>query len=109
MLLDALVGERLLAPERLGEFLADDGTPTYAPELGDLILSFLARSRARLMLIQLEDLVGEAEQANLPGTTDEHPNWRRRLALNLDEIIGGGRLSRVATLATEGRLRAARG
>ena len=31
------------------------------------------------MLVQIEDLAGETEQANLPGTTDAHPNWRRRL------------------------------
>ncbi len=109
LLLQALVAEGLLAPERLGEFLTDSGTPTYTPELGDAILSYLARSRARLLLVQLEDVVGESEQANLPGTTDEHPNWRRRLSLNLDEIIGGTRLPQVAALVTEGRLRAARG
>ncbi|TMJ43975.1 MAG: 4-alpha-glucanotransferase, partial [Alphaproteobacteria bacterium] len=106
--LQALVAEGLLAPERLGEFLSDSGTPTYTPELGDAILSYLARSRARLMLVQLEDVVGESEQANLPGTTDEHPNWRRRLSLNLGEIIYGTRLSKVAELVTEGRLQAAR-
>jgi 4-alpha-glucanotransferase len=108
LLLQALVAEGLLAPERLGEFLSDSGTPTYTPELGDAILSYLARSRARLMLVQLEDVVGESEQANLPGTTDEHPNWRRRLSLNLGEIIDGTGLSKVAALVTEGRLRAAR-
>ncbi|HXO89280.1 MAG TPA: 4-alpha-glucanotransferase [Stellaceae bacterium] len=109
LLLQALVAEGLLAPDRLGEFLSDSGTPTYTRELGDAILSYLARSRARLMLFQLEDVVGESEQANLPGTTDGHPNWRRRLSLDLDEIIDGTRLSQVAALATEGRLRAARG
>ena len=109
LLLQALVAEGLLAPDRLGEFLSDSATPTYTRELGDAILSYLARSRARLMLFQLEDVVGESEQANLPGTTDGHPNWRRRLSLDLDEIIDGTRLSQVAALATEGRLRAARG
>jgi 4-alpha-glucanotransferase len=108
-LLQALVAVGLLAPERLGEFLPASGTPTYTPELGDLILSYLARSRARLMLVQLEDAIGESEQANLPGTTDEHPNWRRRLSLDLAEIIDGAGLSQVAVLATEGRRRASRG
>jgi 4-alpha-glucanotransferase len=32
------------------------------------------------MLAPLEDLLGMTEQPNLPGTIDEHPNWRRRLA-----------------------------
>ena len=39
LLLQSLVEEALLAPERLGEFLSDNGTPTYAPELGDAISS----------------------------------------------------------------------
>jgi 4-alpha-glucanotransferase len=26
----------------------------------------------------LEDFIGETEQPNLPGTINEHPNWRRR-------------------------------
>ena len=29
--------------------------------------------------LPLEDIVGTTEQPNLPGTIDEHPNWRRRL------------------------------
>jgi 4-alpha-glucanotransferase len=26
------------------------------------------------------------KQANLPGTVDEHPNWRRKLPADLEEI-----------------------
>ena len=39
------------------------------------------RARALLMVVQLEDVLGVREQANLPGTIDEHPNWRRKLPL----------------------------
>ncbi len=39
---------------------------------------------------------GVAEQANLPGTTDEHPNWRRKLPLELERI---GDHPRAAALA----------
>ena len=45
----------------------------------DAALAYVALSPSRLMLAPLEDLLGLAEQPNLPGTTDEHPNWRRRL------------------------------
>ena len=38
-----------------------------------------AQSPSPLMLAPLEDVLGLAEQPNLPGTIDEHPNWRRRL------------------------------
>jgi 4-alpha-glucanotransferase len=45
----------------------------------DAALSYVASSPAPLMLAPLEDLLGLAEQPNLPGTIDQHPNWRRRL------------------------------
>ena len=45
----------------------------------DAALAFVASSPAPLMLAPLEDLLGLAEQPNLPGTIDQHPNWRRRL------------------------------
>ena len=73
------------------------------------ILTYLARSRARLVLIQLEDVIAEGEQANLPGTTDAHPNWRRRMSGSLEEFISGTDLPRIAALIKEGRLRSAGG
>ncbi len=45
----------------------------------DAALGFAASSPAPLMLAPLEDLLGLSEQPNLPGTIDQHPNWRRRL------------------------------
>ncbi|MBC3362749.1 4-alpha-glucanotransferase [Pseudomonas sp. SWRI154] len=47
----------------------------------DASVRFLGHTRAPLVLLPLEDALGIDEQANLPGTTDTHPNWRRRLAL----------------------------
>jgi 4-alpha-glucanotransferase len=96
LLLEALAAEGLLPPERFAEFFAADGAPTYTAELGEAIHIFLARSRARLMLVQLEDVTGEGEQANLPGTIDGHPNWRRRLSARLEDILAGPDLLRLA-------------
>ena len=59
------------------------------------------------MLVQLEDVISEAEQANLPGTIDAHPNWRRHLSRTLEEIVESGALHRVAALIEEARLRSA--
>jgi 4-alpha-glucanotransferase len=109
LLLEALVAAGLLVPEHRGQFLSDSGQAIFTTELGDAILTYLARSGARLMLVQTEDVVGESEQANLPGTTDAHPNWRRRLSRTLDEIAGGPDLRRVAALSVEGRRRSAHG
>jgi 4-alpha-glucanotransferase len=41
-------------------------------------LAFLAASRARVVLASLEDLWSETKPQNIPGTSDEHPNWRRK-------------------------------
>jgi 4-alpha-glucanotransferase len=106
-LLEALAREGLLPSERFGEFLPRESDPVYTPELGEAILAFLARSRARLMLVQIEDVAGEVEQANLPGTTDEHPNWRRRLSGKLDKVLGGPEMRRIAGRVTQERRRSA--
>jgi 4-alpha-glucanotransferase len=107
LLLEALSHEGLLARERFGAYLSDDGEPEYDSALGEAILVYLARSRARLMLVQIEDVAGEGEQANLPGTTDAHPNWRRRLHAQLDDLLAGPRMTRIAALVTKARRRSA--
>jgi 4-alpha-glucanotransferase len=50
------------------------------------VAGFLARTKSRLLAISLEDLLGVIDQPNIPGTVNEHPNWRRRLPLALDAI-----------------------
>ncbi len=107
LLLEALAREGLLAPDRFGAFLSADGEPAYGPELGEAIHAYLARSRSRLMLVQIEDITGEGEQANLPGTTEAHPNWRRRLPSPLEALLAGPEMARVAALVTAARHQAA--
>jgi 4-alpha-glucanotransferase len=43
----------------------------------------LARTPSRLFVVQAEDLTGMLDQVNIPGTVVEHPNWRRKLAVDL--------------------------
>ena len=50
------------------------------------VRSFLSRTKSRLLAISLEDLLGVIDQPNIPGTVDEHPNWRRRLPVAVDDI-----------------------
>ena len=50
------------------------------------VIGFLARTPSRLLAVALEDLLGVVEQPNIPGTIDEHPNWRQRLPVALGEI-----------------------
>ena len=45
----------------------------------DAVFRGLAATPCRLKLLPIEDFLGKREQPNIPGTIDEHPNWRRRL------------------------------
>jgi 4-alpha-glucanotransferase len=50
------------------------------------MIKLLSRTKSRLLAISLEDLLGVIDQPNIPGTVDEHPNWRQRLPIVLEEI-----------------------
>lgn len=60
------------------------------------VASFLAATPSRLAAISLDDILGEVEQINIPGTTDEHPNWRRKLPLLLEDLERHRNIRRVA-------------
>jgi 4-alpha-glucanotransferase len=49
-------------------------------------LRYLAASPARMMVVNLEDLWGETEPQNRPGTGAEQPNWRRKAAQAMDRV-----------------------
>ncbi len=82
-LLNALAGEALLEPDADLDALAD---AAMTPALAVAIHVFIARAGSLLALAQLEDLAGERAQANVPGTTREFPNWRRRLSRSLADL-----------------------
>ena len=39
-----------------------------------------------LLLVNQEDLTKETEQQNLPGSTCQYPNWRRKMKFSVDEL-----------------------
>ena len=73
-------------------------TPQSAPteELMLAVQSFLASTPSCVMMVQMEDVLGVAAQANLPGTVDGHPNWRRKLPLALEDWGRDARFKRLA-------------
>jgi 4-alpha-glucanotransferase len=50
------------------------------------VARFLARTPSRLLAISLEDLLRLIDQPNIPGTVHEHPNWRQRIPVSLEQI-----------------------
>lgn len=58
----------------------------------------LAATPSVLVAVQGEDLAGATEQANLPGTVFEHPNWRRRLPLPISGLLQAQTLRDTASM-----------
>ncbi|MBX3624182.1 MAG: malto-oligosyltrehalose synthase [Rhizobacter sp.] len=89
-LLNTLQQRGLLPPE--GHIDAS-GTQPIAPAVSEAVHAYVASTPAQLMMVQLEDALGVPDQANLPGTVDEHPNWRRKLPLGLEAMAHNPRVS----------------
>lgn len=64
---------------------------------------FLAGAPSKLMAVQLEDALGNIEQANLPGTIDEHPNWRRKYAPTVDALWREASVQKVCAALLQAR------
>ena len=90
-LVEALVRAGLLLP---GSSLASVPLETVF----EAVCRWLGAAPSALMTLQLEDVLLELEQANLPGTTDQHPNWQRKLSCTLDELEQHPRLDLIARI-----------
>jgi 4-alpha-glucanotransferase len=60
--------------------------PELAGELHNAIVGFLSSTPSKLMVLNQEDLLKQAEQQNLPGSTVEYPNWRRKMKCTVEEL-----------------------
>lgn len=96
-LLKALQRERLM-----GEAPRDD-SPEYTDEVIVAAHAYLARSGALIAMMQLDDITAEKDPVNVPATSEEHPNWRRRLSLTLEELSTHPRFERLARVFQEER------
>jgi 4-alpha-glucanotransferase len=76
-LLDALRAAQLLPP---------GGAEPPLDALSRATHRFLARSASLLAVAQLDDLLDEGDQVNVPSTSWEHANWRRRQSVALEAL-----------------------
>jgi 4-alpha-glucanotransferase len=66
---------------------------------------YLARSNARIVMLQIEDALGETTPVNVPGTNREYPNWRRKLGTDVGSLAASPRWERFARTLRELRPR----
>jgi 4-alpha-glucanotransferase len=65
------------------------------------VAKFLAATPSRLVVVEMEDALELADQPNVPGTVDEHPNWRRRLPAALEDLSDDPRLQALGRIMAE--------
>lgn len=63
----------------------------------------LARAPSRVLLATLDDALGVRERPNMPGTTDQWPNWSLALPSCLEEIEADPGVAAVAKALADGR------
>jgi 4-alpha-glucanotransferase len=92
-MLAALKSEGLLPPG-----VSDDPalTPVMTWELAHAIHRYLAQTPAWMVLANLEDVIGLRAQTNVPGTVDQHPNWRRKLNVTVEDLTQDSRFTQLA-------------
>jgi 4-alpha-glucanotransferase len=76
-----------LARQGLKPAECDDPECAYGHALAAAVQVFLARSAAALVVLQAEDLAGMPDPVNVPGTSDEYPNWQRKMNADLVEVL----------------------
>ena len=77
--------------------------PNDGARAADAAVQFIAATPSRLALLPLEDALASTEQPNLPGTVDEHPNWRRRYPGDATTLLDEPAVRQlVSSLATRG-------
>lgn len=77
----------LLPPELAPVMRAETAAPPAMPEsFATALHRLIARTPSRLVVVQSEDLTGTEDQVNIPGTMGEHPNWQRKLAVDIEAL-----------------------
>ena len=82
-LIDAFVGLRLLPP---GFPTRAADIPEFVGELHNAAVGFLSTTPSELFVLNQEDLFKDTEQQNLPGTTDQYPNWRHKMRYSIEDL-----------------------
>ncbi|MFT5657600.1 MAG: 4-alpha-glucanotransferase, partial [Gammaproteobacteria bacterium] len=82
----------------------EDSSADNYSELFSAIQTFLARSNSLFMMVQLEDILSQTNQINVPGTIDEYPNWRHKNSLNLEDWLTSSELTHFAQTITRERV-----
>ena len=111
--------DRCALVERLRRELSRRGSAVEVPdvnpvsgtelttELAAAVHMYLARTPCRLLAVQFEDLSGSEAPVNVPGTSDQYPNWQLRAPAPIETARQGHRWSSIIEAVNRERPRKA--
>lgn len=98
-ILDSLTGHGVL-PEGIGHDVSWVGMNTA---LAHALQEHMCRGNSALFSTQLEDWLEMDKPVNVPGTSTEYPNWRRKLSKNVEHFLNDPGLGALANRLTNAR------
>lgn len=93
------------AMRRSGSASGDAPAARDTDAVVDAAVAHTARTACELLMTLVEDILALPDQPNLPGTTTEHPNWRRRLTAHAGAVLADDRVSKRLAVVREIRSR----
>ncbi|WP_337263978.1 MULTISPECIES: 4-alpha-glucanotransferase [unclassified Serratia (in: enterobacteria)] len=79
-------------PQKVGKKAA---LLAMSPLLNRGLQRYVADSASALLGLQPEDWLDMADPVNIPGTSSEYPNWRRKLSHTLEEMFADRQVNRL--------------
>jgi len=61
------------------------------PELCLAIYGYLAQTPCKLLLVNIDDILGTINQQNIPGIVGSYPNWMQKIRITLEKMLKGKR------------------
>ncbi|RJG48440.1 4-alpha-glucanotransferase [Motilimonas pumila] len=118
-LVDELMADRHQAKQQmLNSLHGHHSIPDCISESVDVVgmdrgLSFgiqqhMAQTNSALLSLQLEDFLEMEKPVNVPGTSDEYPNWRRKLSTTLSDLFSQQHISELTQQISAARNQAAK-
>jgi len=80
-----------------------DGATENAKSVSIRLHHFLASTPAKVALVQFDDPACEEVPVNVPGTTSERPNWRRRMKASVRDIFSSDHGRKLVKVISQGR------
>jgi 4-alpha-glucanotransferase len=85
--------DRMSAKKQLARTMSLKASRPLADRVVDAAIDYTSASPSPLVIIPVEDLLAADEAPNLPGTIDQHPNWRRRYRVDANRLLASRSVS----------------